>query len=132
MALHPVVRHMLVCDGVRPNTPNALRLDIQGLVHVIRAVPHGQFPAMHPELCVYLLLTGDVGTGRARVDVIEADTGASVFESVEHEIIHPQNRLHVHGIVFRVRGCVFPSPGLYWVEFRHERVTLGREPLLVR
>ena len=42
------------------------------------------------------------------------------------------NRLHVHGIVFRVRGCVFPNPGLYWVEFRHESVALGREPLLVR
>jgi hypothetical protein len=108
------------------------KLDLRGLVYTITSSPRGVFPFTHPEFCVYLVLTGGVGTGRCQVIVVEGDTGQHLFGSPEHQLTYPANRLLIRSVVFRLRRCVFPQPGLYWVEFHHEGMPLQSEPLIVR
>ena len=132
MPIPPVVRSMVVCDGVvrQPGTGN--KLDIRGVLHTIKATPGGAFPYTYPELCVYLVLTGGAGVGRVKIVVVEADSEAELFGTPEHTMSHPADRHHVGGVTFRVQDCIFPRPGLYWVEFRHDDLTLRAVPLVLR
>jgi hypothetical protein len=132
-AVHPIVRHMIVCDGVGTGgNPQHPTVNITGMAHVIRAKAGQSFPITHPVLCVYLVLTGGVGNGRCEVAVSDGDTELRLFGSPVHEIRHPAGRHELHGLSFRLLDCVFPRPGLYWVEFRHDDTQLRREPLIVR
>ncbi len=101
-------------------------------MNTIQANAGEPFPITHPELCVYVQLTGGVGTGQVQVVVVVADTGEEAFGSPAHEYRHPTDRHVVGAIVFRLQRCVFHRPGLYWVEFRHDGTTLNQTPLIVR
>jgi hypothetical protein len=81
---------------------------------------------------VYLVLTGGVGTARTQVRITEADTEADLLGTPELEIRYPPDRHHIAGLVIRIESCVFPRPGLYWVEFHHDGDVLRREPVVVR
>jgi hypothetical protein len=131
-SIPPVVRHMLVCDNVTRSGDDRPKLDVLGVVHTIRARPGQTFPLTHPGLCVYLVLTGGVGVGRIQLRVSEADPGAPLFGSPVHTVTHPVDRHELSGLVLRVGPCVFPRPGLYWVEFHHDGIELGRESVVVR
>jgi hypothetical protein len=128
----PIVRHMLVCDNVAPSTTSAASLNVLGVVHTIRAKPGQAFPLRHPGLCVYLMLSGGVGTGEVQIRVVEADTGIDIFGSPAHHITYPTDRHEIAGLVFRITGCVFPQPGLYWVEFHHDGLIVRQVSVVVR
>ena len=129
----PIIRHMILCDDVSQQGSTAIiKHTLQGVTHSIRAKPGESFPITHPELCVYVTFTGGSGTGRIEVVIVDADTEEQVFGSPEHDYQHPADRHALMGIAFRLQRCVFPRPGLYWVEFRHDGVTLARVPLVVR
>ncbi len=132
MPVHPIVRQMLVCDRAahRPGGPN--KIDVMGLVHAIHVGPPRTFPYTHPELSVYIVLTGGVGGGRCRVVVTDADTDAPVFGTPTHTVQFPVDRSAVAGVVFRVMGCTFPRPGLYWVQFENDGAVIRQEPLQIR
>jgi hypothetical protein len=128
----PILRHMLVCDGVDRAQTTHPRLNVLGVMHTIRAKPGQSFPLPHPGLCVYIVLTGGVGSADVQIRVVEADSGIDLFGSPVHRVTYPTDRHEVSGIVFRITECVFPRPGLYWVEFHHDGVVVRQEPITVR
>lgn len=128
----PIVRQMLVCDDVQPAGGGRPGLNVLGLTHVIRPGPDESFPLTRPGLCVYLRLTGGVGTGRVIFRLAEADTDDEVLRTPEFGVTHPADRHHLVGIQVELGPCNFPRPGLYWVEFYHDDLAVHREPLTVR
>ncbi|MBX9623746.1 MAG: hypothetical protein K2X82_08020 [Gemmataceae bacterium] len=128
----PIVRQMLVCEDVRVGGNGRPGVDVLGLAHVIGPRPGESFPLPYPGLCVYLRLSGGVGTGRAFLRLVEADTDDEVIRTPEFEVAHPPDRHRAAGVIVRPVGCVFPRPGLYWVEFYHDGLLLRQEPLTVR
>lgn len=128
----PIIRHMLICDDVERAGTDRPKLNVLGVVHTIRAKPGQSFPLSHTGLCVYLVLTGGVGTGHIQIRITEADSETELFGSPIHEITYPADRHEISGVVLRVERCVFPRPGLYWVEFHHDGHMLRREPVTVR
>lgn len=127
----PIVQYAVACDDVVAS--NSLhKVSLQGLTHTIQVKPGVSFPITHPVLCLYVVLSGGVGTGRMEAVVVDADTEEDLFGSTPHDYHHPADRHHVAGITFRLRNCVFHRPGLYWVEFRHDGMVLRRVPLIVR
>jgi hypothetical protein len=128
----PIVRHMLVCDDVRLDPDNPHKVHVFGLVSTIQSSAEPSFPLLHPQLCIYLQVTGGRGSGEGEIVVVRADSEETGFASAAHALSFPANPLSVTGIVFRIQDCLFPEPGLYWVQFRYNEQTLAREPLLVR
>jgi hypothetical protein len=126
----PVVRHMLVCDDVTTNPLNASKVNLIGLTTYVQA--RGAFPVLTPQLCVYLQFTNGRGVGRVQVRVREAATNRLLVGSRLHWVAFPNSPLPVHGMVFRVRNCVFLQPGLCHVEFCVDGKTVAVEPLMVR
>lgn len=132
-SIPPIVQSVILCDGIaREGDATTARVNLRGLTHAIRARPGESFPITHPELCVYVVLSGGVGIGRVEVAVVDADTDQFVFGSPPHDFPHSTDRHTVSAIAFRLLRCVFPRPGLYWVEFRHDGRTLRQMPLILR
>jgi hypothetical protein len=67
-----------------------------------------------------LQLTDAAGQVNGHIEVVEADTREVIYRSPEHALVFPHRR-HLLQACFRIRNCVFPRPGVYWVEFFCDR-----------
>jgi hypothetical protein len=133
VSVPPVVRHMLLCEDVGRDPTNPKRIALYGLMSSIRFLDVPPFPLRYALLCVYLVLTGGRGRGRGQIVIVEASVGQTICASRPHPLTFgAMNPLDVLGVCFRIRDCVFPGAGLYWVEFRYDRRTIAREPLLLK
>lgn len=126
----PFIRHMLLCEAVRPRPADPRKVDVLGLLSSVR-VADGAFPAA-VSFSVYLATTGGRGSGEARIVVVDADSGAEVYAGDAHRLHFPPDPVQVTGMIFRIPACWLPRPGLYWVEFRYDGTMVSRQPLLVR
>lgn len=114
----PVVRHMLLCEDVRTSRDNPSQVDVFGLVSAIRSLADPPFPLRYPVLCVYLQVTEGRGTGEGKIVAVHADSDHVAFATEAYHISFGPDPLAVMRIIFRVRNCIFASPGLYWIEFK--------------
>ncbi len=130
--IDPVVRLMLLCDEVAHDPDNPLKVNVFGLVSTLHATSDPPFPLRHTQLCVYLQVTGGRGTGQGEVVAIHADSDQVAFRSPATALTFGGDPLAVLGLVFRLRDCPFPEPGLYWVQFRYNGTLLAQQPLVVR
>ena len=130
--IHPVVRYLIVCDDVVVDPVNPRKVTIVGLISSIRSYDEPQFPVRHKELCVYAQLTEFRGRGRVHVDVVHADSEIRAARTTTCVISFGDNPLEVVGVVIRIRGCLFPVPGLYHVRLWYNDVVIAEQPLLLR
>lgn len=132
MDVPPLVRHMLLCHDVRQAGENWRSLDILGLTSAIFPEEGSTYPLKHSQLCVFLQLAGGRGVGKAQIVAVFADTDDVVWTVPARDVVFGSDPLPVTALVFRVRDCVFPAPGLYWIQFRYNGQVLAEEPLRAR
>jgi hypothetical protein len=97
----------------------------------IRPRAEPPFPYRLPQLCVFLQLTDAVGEPAGRIVARKAaGTGAIVFASTDH-VIRFWDRLQDKWVVFRLKDCPFPEPGLYCIEFQCDGQVLGDQRVRV-
>jgi hypothetical protein len=125
----PVVRNLIVCEEIITDPKNPKRVSLLNLVHSIRPMRQPPYPLVQPRLAVFLQLTGCRGRGEVRVAIREADTDEVIFTTETHRVAFPNNPLALHGFRFRLFGCRFPEPGLYWLEFFFDNQVLGQQPI---
>ena|SRR5262245_45927015 len=113
--LQPSVKTMILCEDVLPGAGGTGNVHLMNVFSEIRPQGEPPFPYRFPELCVFLQLTDAEGQASGRVVGRRADSGHIVFSSKDH-LIHFQDRLQVKWVLFRVKDCPFPAPGLYWIE----------------
>jgi hypothetical protein len=132
MELIPIVRYMLLCDDWYIDPDNDRRVTIIGLTTNIRAIDDPPYPLLHEELCVFLVLTEGRGQGHGRVVCVFEETGQLIFQTNERPISFGADPLEILGVPFRIRGCRFPYPGLYMVQFWYAGVMVEERPLRMR
>jgi hypothetical protein len=129
--LLPVVRHLLVCEDLVYNPTKRQSVSLKNLLGNIRPMSHPPYPLRYPQLCVYVQLSECRGDGEARLRVEEADTNTLIYQTPKIKISLGNDPLKKHGLPFRIRDLLFPSAGLYSVEFWYNDVWLGEETLLL-
>ena len=132
MAVHPVVRYMILCEdwGTDPDHPR--RVSIHGLLSNIRSVEQPPYPLLYRELCVFLALTEGRGAGTAQIVCVFEETGQKIFETPLHQVDPGTDPLEVVGLPFRIRDCRFPHPGMYSVQFWYNGEKVEERPLRLR
>lgn len=112
MPLLPVARPLILCQDVLAPASGGTN----HFIHVCDAFrPQGGYPYQRPEFCVVVQLADGTGNVPTVVRIVEADSQAEIFRTTDHVIRFPNRHTSVRA-VFRLRNCVFPRPGLYWVE----------------
>ena len=126
----PVVRHMCVCEDVEIDAANSHRISIIGLLGNLRSLDEPPFPIVQKQICVYLQLTSCRGPAQGCIEIRNADTDELVFRTKSHTMQFRNDPLEIQGVKFRIRGCLFREPGLYWVQFWYNEEMLAQQPLL--
>jgi hypothetical protein len=125
----PEVRYLILCDDVRADPTNLLRVDVLRLITHIRSTASPAFPVVRPLFCVLLILTGCRGAGELSLRIVQSDTGRVLFRNLPRRIQFSGAPEEAVGITFRLRNCSFPAAGLYWVECIFSGTFLARQAL---
>ena len=130
--VHPTVRYLIVCEDVGVDPEHPRRVTLNGLVSAIRSLEQPGYPLLYREFCVFLQLTECRGTAEGRIEIQHSDSGDVVFRTMTRSIAFGSDPLEVVGATFRIRDCLFPESGLYWVQFWYNENMLAQQPLLLR
>jgi hypothetical protein len=130
--LPPTVRYLILCEDVQTDAEQPRRITLVGLISALRSLDQPAYPLLYREICVFLQLTECRGTAGGRSEIQHADSGRVVFRTRPRTVPFSDDPLEVVGVVFRIRNCLFPEPGLYWVQFWYNEQMIAQQPLLLR
>jgi hypothetical protein len=128
----PVVRHMMLCQEVQADPHDPSKVSLIGIVNAIHSQSDPPFPCQLPLLCVYLQLTGGRGDGQVRITVAAADTGEVIFATPSHQISFVADPVVLQILKVKLKNCVYPRPGVYWVQFWYDEEVLVEVSLVLR
>lgn len=130
--LQPTVRYLIVCEDVHLDPQKPRRVTLVGLTSAIRGLDEPPFPLRYRELCVFLQLTECRGSAEGRIEIHHSESESMGFRTRTRTIPLGTEPLEVVGFTFRIRNCLFPEPGLYWVQFWYNEQIIAQQPLLLR
>jgi hypothetical protein len=130
--VHPVVRFLVPCENIIIDPGPPIRVTLDGVISTIHSLDQPAFPYRHAELCIFAQLTECRGSGKIRLEAIQADTGQVVFRTRELLVTFGNDPLAVRGLPFRIFGCLFPDPGVYWIDLIVDGTEIARQVLLLR
>lgn len=124
----PRVQAMIICDAVIESEEE---VDVYNLSGVRSVMDAPILPALRPRMCVFLQMSGHRGEARCRVGVRSSKTDAIIYQT-KAKLITFEEPTIVMPVVFRLRNCVFPEAGLYYVDVLHDEKLIGERRLQVR
>jgi hypothetical protein len=123
----PRVHVMVLCDAIEPGTDDENVLNLLGVRTQIVA---DGFPYAHEDINVYLQMTGHAGRSECRIAIADADSDEEIATTEAQEITL-NGPLVVVPFRFTLEDCVFPAPGLYYVQAYCDRKLLCERILLL-
>ena len=124
----PRVQAMVVCDALKEVEDESDVFHLHGVRNVLD-VP--SFPALRPRIGVLAHLSGHPGRAVIRLVINRLGTDEIIYEASPRDVafLGPTS---VVAVAFRARNCVFPMPGVYYIQLFHETKLIGERPLEVR
>lgn len=102
---------IIICDQVIEDKMT----NKKSLIGIFNNINAASFPCRHPQVSVFVSLTEGRGECAARLRIANEETD-EVVADVNGPIQFPDIHSVVE-LVFNLVGLVFPSPGLYSIEF---------------
>jgi hypothetical protein len=123
----PRVQAMVLCDGVEESDRES---DVYHLRGVRSMISTTAFPYTCPRLCVFLQMSGHVGEASCHIEIDRPEMDQLVYRSGPR-VITFEGPLSIMPVLFRLRNCRFPAPGLSYVHMYHGSKLIGERPLHV-
>jgi hypothetical protein len=117
----PRVHALILCDAIRRDPDDE---EVVTLVNVRTQIFADAFPYTHPRLCVYLQVTGHEGTAAGTVTLIQARTDQALLR-YHLPTTSFKGPLALIPLSVRMRRCVFPEAGIYYIQVHFEEKLLG-------
>jgi hypothetical protein len=130
--LMPVLRFMALCEASVTDLARGGRSSLLGLLFDVRAEGEPRFPFAMPVFYAFLAVTGARIPGSGQVVAVEAESDDVVFRTPIYPLDLGRDPVPVARLTLRVRGCVFPHPGFYWVQVWYNENLLAQQLLEVR
>ena len=124
----PRVLALIVCDGIEESDQE---VGVYRLTDVRTRLDVPVFPAFRARLCVFVQMSGHRGQALCRVGIRQESTDEVIYQTKPRTISFEDPTLVVP-VVFRLRNCVFPTSGLYYVEILDETKLIGERRLLLQ
>jgi hypothetical protein len=111
----PRVHVMVLCDEVEAADDED---DVFTLWGVRSTIQTAAFPYIHPQLCIYLQVTGHPGVATLRAAAVlgRSDEAVFKFEERDVEFFGP---LAVVPVYWGITDCGFPEAGVYYMQIYH-------------
>jgi hypothetical protein len=124
----PRVQAMVVCDEIEESDRDTEAINLAGVRAVIVSPV---FPHVWPQLCVFVQMNGHRCEVQCHVEVESLATDEKIAET-EPMTFSFEDPTVVMPMQFRLYNCVFPAPGVYYVQLYCEQKLIGERPLLLR
>jgi len=119
----PVPIALVVCDAVY-ESPNGKR----ALIGLFDRISATQFPAEHPQLSVYVSITGVHRFTRCKLDIVHGETDEPVV-TAEGPMPEQAGPVAIWELVFQFERLRFPEEGTYFVRFWGNDQILVQKPV---
>jgi hypothetical protein len=130
--MDPRVRHFILCQEVRVDPANNLRVDVLGLLSNIRLPRNQDFPLIRPVLCALLVTTGFNDSGELYVRIVREIPQYRILSRTPLRKVQFRSEPNQSvGLTFHVKDCSFPEAGVYWVECLFAGEVIARQPVNV-
>ena len=123
----PRVHVLVLCDDIDVSAVEEEMFDLQGVRTRITAPA---FPYDHPQLVVYMQMTGHDGTASCRVAVVNARTDNETFHSGQHEIKF-HGPLEFVSVCIWITDCRFSEEGIYYVQVYFDDKLIGERTIFL-
>jgi hypothetical protein len=123
----PRVHVMVLCDEIEPSPTEEDVFDLRG-VRTYIAAP--SFPYTHPQLSVYLQVTGHKGTASGWAVVSDPETDTKIYVSQQEEIVF-DGPLTFITVRWRLYDCSYPEPGVYYVQVHFDGKLISERALIL-
>src|SRR5258707_10287452 len=117
----PRVQAMVLCDAIEESTEESGTFHLTSVRSQIAPIT---FPCFWPRLCVYLQMSGYKGNASCRLEINRAETEEVLYRT-SPRVISFEGPMSVVPVVFRLRNCGFPAPGVYYVQVYYESKLIG-------
>ena len=124
-----VAVQFIVCDYVREDPTNQIRVDAIGLLAQMRSYASPPFPLLRPQFCVFLLIAEPDPIMSFNVQIVRTETGDVVQRTRTLTGSFPGGRDQLAGVSFKIHDTWFPAPGVYLVECWSGGTRLARQRL---
>ena len=127
----PIVRHFIPCENVQKSSES--QYSIQNIVHTIRALPGANYPRIHPQIVLFVMLTDAQGIHEFCVEVVLWEHGQqrSLWTTKRVKVDLGNDPLHVHGWTIRLNNVLLPQAGSYELVLWCGAEVLARQTILV-
>jgi hypothetical protein len=123
----PRVHVMVMCDEIVAHEAEENVLDLIGVRTELRAP---SFPYTHERIVVYVQVTGHQGRVLLQIRIEETPT-ENVIMATPLQECEFDDRLAFTEMAFTLDACVFPRPGLYYVQVHDEGKLIGERAFRV-
>jgi hypothetical protein len=113
-SLNPIGKVVYLCDDVLRD-PASGKIHFIGIFDDVVPAADASYPFRLGTMCVVAQLVGGIGQVAMHVEVVEGATQRLVRRVGPLSITFPA-RQQVITACIRVQGCLFPAPGIYFVE----------------
>jgi hypothetical protein len=121
----PRVQAMVLCDGVEESDQESGVYHLKGVRNVIEA---SSFPCTRSRFFAFTQMSGHVGEASCHGEINRAETDETVFRT-PGRVIAFEGPLSISPVVFRLRNCGFPAPGVYYVQVFWDSKLIGERLL---
>jgi hypothetical protein len=121
----PRVQAMVLCDEIEESDHEDAIFHLTGVRSAINAAA---FPAVHPQLCVFVQMSGHRGSATFYLEIDRVETDDVIFDT-QPQMIEFEDPAMVVPDYFRLHNCVFPAAGLYYVQIYSAGKLIGERPL---
>jgi hypothetical protein len=128
----PIVRSLVACELIRPDTEKPKQLTLIRVVNSVRPLPGQGYPVIRPDFSVFALVTDGRGSGEVWIELRHADSDRTIYHSRRLRVRFPTDPLQLCGMSFELHNVAFPTPGLYWVQLWFDGELLADLPILFR
>jgi hypothetical protein len=105
--------HVLVlCDEVEELSGEEQLFNLNGVRTQVGA---SAFPYIHPQLCVYLQVTGHEGVASGHLALVQEATDTEILQ-VPISAFQLSGPLQLMSEWLQLRDCEFPEPGVYFFQ----------------
>ncbi len=112
----PRVHVFVLCDEIVAKVGEDRVFDLKGVRSEVRAAA---FPHTHPQLCVYVQVTGHEGTASLHIEIEQAATDSAILSTPIQEV-ELRDPVTIEHVGFWIPACEFPAAGLYYVQVYFE------------
>jgi hypothetical protein len=123
----PRVHVLVICDEIEERFD-----EVEGfnLLFVRSHILAPAFPYLHPQLIVYLQVTGHPRVTRCRSVLLRAETDEELYRTPE-DAVELRGPLEFHHLHFSFPDCEFPEAGIYYVQVYFDDVLCGERALIL-